>query len=194
MELTELMYSATTIFPTKLHEQFQTLRSEELPFIHQNKKIVIEIHWDIQPWKIPYKVDINKFWNNAKSVKIAGIETQTFASEDLLQHLCLHLDKHITFSSAPPAKPLRDYCDIAEVTRHYKDTINWNYLLQSSKDYGIEEPIFQGLSIAKKYFGAFVPENILSTLEPVKSSIGFEEIFNGAMKDNSNKEKINGVK
>ena len=59
--------------------------------------------------------------------------------------------------------------------------------MQNSKGYGIENPIFQGLSIAKKYFGAFVPENILSALEPVKSNIGFEEIFKGLMKDNSNK-------
>ncbi len=188
-ELTELMYFAPArIFPTKLHEQFQIAQSNELPpFIHETKKIVIEIHWDIQPHQTPYKIDINKFWNNAKPIKIASVETLIFTSEDLLQHLCLHLDKHITSSSAPPAKPLRDYCDIAEVTRYYKDTINWNYLLQNSKDYGIEEPIFQGLYIAKKHFGAFVPEDILSELEPVKSSVCFEEIFKGLIKDDSNK-------
>jgi hypothetical protein len=98
--------------------------------------------------------------------------------------------KHITLSitfNAPPAKPLRDYCDIAEVTRYYKDTIDWNYLLQSSKDYEIEEPIFQSLTIAKNYFGAFVPENILSAFEPVKSNIGFEEIFKETTQGNSKK-------
>lgn len=186
-ELIEMKYSATTIFQTRLHEQFQTVLTNELPFIHRDKKSYIEIHWDIQPPTINYKVEINKFWNNAKPVKIAGIETLTFAPENLLQHLCLHLDKHINMSSAPPAKPLRDYCDIAEVTRHYKDMINWNYLVQSSKDYGIEEPIFQNLFIAKKYFGAFIPENIHSEFELVKSSIYFEEIFKGLTKENPNK-------
>lgn len=186
-ELTELKYSAASIPQTKLHEQFQTIWKEELPFIHQDKKIVIEIHWDIEPRRNHYKVNINKFWNNAKSVKIAGIETLTFAPEEILQHLCLHVDKHVNLSSAPPAKPLRDYCDIAEVTNHYKDAINWRYLLQSSKDYGIEEPIFQGLFIAKEYFGAFIPENILSEFEPVKSSICFEEVFRGLTKEDPNK-------
>ncbi|MGA9189827.1 MAG: nucleotidyltransferase family protein [Methanosarcina sp.] len=187
MELTKLMYSVTiTTFPTKLHEQFQTVWSNELPLVHETKKIVIEIHWDIQPPQSPYKVDINEFWNNAKSVNIAGVETLTFTSQDLLQHLCLHVDKHVN-SNSVPAKPLRNYCDIAQVTRYYKETINWNYLLQSSKDHGIEEPIFQGLSIAKKHFGAFVPEDILSELEPVKSCISFEEIFKEAMQGNSKK-------
>lgn len=190
-ELTELKYSATSIFPTKLHEQRHRMLNGELSFKHQDKNSVIDIHWDIQPFQYTYKVDVNKFWNNAKPVKISGVEILMFAPEDILQHLCLHVHKHITlsivFSNAPPVKPLRDHCDIAEITRHYKDTINWNYLLQSSKDYGIEEPISQGLSIAKNYFGAFVPEDFLSELEPVKSCIGFEEIFKGLIKKDSNK-------
>jgi hypothetical protein len=183
IELTKLMYSAPTkIFPTKLHEQFQTAFSNELQFVHITKKIRIDNHWNIQAPHAPYQVDINKFWNNAEPVKIAGIEVLTFAPEDLLLHLCLHLDRHI--NSSVPAKPLRDFCDIAEVTRYYEDTIHWNYLLQSSKHYEIEEPIFQGLSIAKKYFGALVPENIFNDLKPIKSSVGFGEIFKGAMKNN----------
>jgi hypothetical protein len=188
-ELIELKYAATIIFSTKFQEQYQTLRIEELPFIHQDKKIYIEIHWDIEPRldHYHYKIDINKFWNNVKSAKIAGIETLTFAPEDLLQHLCLHVDKHVNLSMAPPAKPLRDYCDIAEVTNYYKDTIDWNYLLKSSKEYGIEEPIFQGMFIAKEYFGAFIPEDIFNEFKPVKSIISFEDIFRGLVKDNSNK-------
>lgn len=186
-ELTELKYSATSIHQTKLHEQFQTVLGNELSVIHHNKKIAIDLHWDIQSPHIPFEVDINKFWNNARLIKIAGIETLTFVPENLLQHLCLHMDKHINISGSPPAKPLRDYCDIAEVTRHYKDTINWDYFLQSSKDYGIEEPVFQGLFIAKEYFGAFVPENVLSELKSVKSNICFEEIFQGLTKEDPNK-------
>ncbi len=187
MELIKLKYSATTIFQTKLHEQFETVLDNELSFMHQEKKIVIEIHWNIQPHHTPYKININKFWNNTKTVKIAGINTLIFAPEDLLQHLCLHVDKHINLSTAPAAKPLRDYCDISEVTKHYKDTINWRYLLQSSKDYRIEEPIFQGLFIAKEYFGAFIPEDTLNKFEPIKSSICFEEIFSGLIKQDPNR-------
>ncbi len=186
-ELNKLMYFATVPSRTELYERFQTVLSEELSFENQNKRIIVEIHWDIHPPDSYYKVDINKFWNNVKSVKIASIETLTFAPEDILQHLCLHLDKHLSLPRSPPAKPLRDYCDIAEVTRHYKDVINWDDLLQSSKSNGIEEPVFQSLSIANKYFGAIVPENILSKLKPVKSSVDFEEVFKGAMEGNLNK-------
>ncbi len=188
VELTKLKYAVATIFLTKSHEQFQTVLNNELAFIQQNKKIFIEIHWDIQPHHSNFKVDIDNLWENAKPIKIADTETLTLASEDMLQHLCLHLDKHINGGSP---KPLRDYCDIAEVIRYYKETINWDYLLQNSKDYGIEEPIFQNLSIANKYFEVFIPENILSELEPVKYKASFEEIFKGTFKGNSSENRWN---
>jgi hypothetical protein len=186
-ELAKLTYFATTmIFPTKLHEKYQIeLANELLPFVHETKKIVIDIHWDILPLQISYNVDINKFWENAKSVKIAGTEAMTFAPEDILQHLCLHLDKHFNYIVAPPAKPLRDYCDIAEITKHYKETIDWKYFLKKSKSYRIEKPIFQGLYIANKYFGALIPENVLSELEHTEPRTNFEEIFKGTNEDGS---------
>lgn len=184
-ELGKLMYFPTKVFPTKLHEQFQIILNNDLPFVNENKNIIIEIHWDIQPPVSNYKVEINEFWKNVKPVKIAGIESLTFSPENILQHLCLHLDKHINMSIATPAEPLRDYCDISEVTRYYKEIINWNYLLKSSKNYEIEKPVFQCLFIANKYFGAFVPDNILRKFESVKLNINFQEIFKGEIKRNS---------
>jgi hypothetical protein len=198
-ELAELKYSATSIFPTKLHEQQHQMLSGELTFISQDKKIAIDIHWDIQPYQYTYNVDVNKFWNNAKPIKIAGVETLTFGYEDILQHLCLHVDKHITLSSsfsyAPPAKPLRDYCDISEVIKYYKNMINWDYFIQNSKDYGIEKPIYQCLFITKEYFGSFIPENVLITLKPIKPiGISFEKIYKEAMKDKRKKKLQSDIK
>jgi hypothetical protein len=179
-ELSKLNYFAEpVIVPTKLHKKFYTALHEELQLVNQNKEIMIEIHWDIQPIHNPYKVDIKKLWDNVKPVKIAGVDVLTFAPEDTLQYLCLHMDKHINLKGAPANKPLRDFCDIAEVTRYYNEIINWNLLLQNSKSFKTEEPVYQGLYIAKKYFDAFVPESILRELETVKPKIGFEEIFKG---------------
>lgn len=67
-ELIKLKYSAY-VYPTKTHEKFQTVCSEELPFTHQNKNSYVEIHWDIQPRNTPYMIDINKFWSNKKQLR-----------------------------------------------------------------------------------------------------------------------------
>ena len=179
-EMARLKCHFANIFPTKLHEQLyvqlQPTLSEELQYINQNNNVIIEVHWDIQPPTSPFKIEIKTFWKNAKPIKIAGIETLMLAPEDLIKHLCLHLNKHNHLKEYP-AKPLRDYCDIAEVTKHYRETINWSYLLQSSKNHGIEEPIYQILSVADKYFDAFVPTEISSELETVKASADFEDIL-----------------
>lgn len=186
-ELNNLKYFVTIVFPTKLHKQFRTAVSEELSFANEIKKVVIDVHWNIQPPQSCYKIKIDEFWNNVKQVKIMGIETLTFAPENILQHLCLHVDKHNNLSTAPSANPLRDYCDIAEVTRHYEKIINWNYFLESSKNFGIEEPVFQGLYIPNKYFGAFVPEDVLDKLNSSKSNIDLHEIFIEYLKGNPSK-------
>lgn len=186
-ELTKLMYS-TDVFLTKYYEELHTVLSNELLFKHKDKKVYIDLHWDILPPESCYKIDIVRLWNNTKPTKIADVETLTLAPEDLLQHLCLHLDNHINYSRSA-AQHFKDYCDIAEVTRYYKETINWSYLLQSSKGYGVEEPVFESLSVANKYFGALAPENILNAFEPAKSSNGFKEAFDGAMEDNLKEKK-----
>ena len=183
-ELTELMYFSA--FHTKHYEQLQTVLSNEHLFVHKDKEVYIDLHWNILPPESPYKIDVNKLWENAKLVNITGVETLILAPEDLLQHLCLHLDNHINYST-PEAQHFKNYCDIAEVTMHYREIINWSYFLQSSKGYGIENPIFQVLFTANKYFGAFIPGDVLNALEPAKSSTHFKETFNELMQDNSSK-------
>ncbi len=174
-ELARLGYS-TPVYPTHLHEKIQNqLQNNEVHYINQGKKIMIDMHWGIVPSIIPFQVDINKFWENAQPVKIAGIETLMPAPEDSLLHLCLHLDEHINISNAPHPQ-FKGYSDIVAVIMHYEEKINWKYLVESSKNYGIEEPVYHGLYIASK-LGAFVPSDVLDALKSVKSGIDFEGII-----------------
>ena len=174
-EVVHLRYHAP-VYPTKWHDQLQNAWTEEIQYTNQEKNVAIEVHWNVQPPSSHFQVDITKSWENAQPVKIAGVETLMLAPEDLLQHLCLHLDKHISSSGAPPLQ-FKWYCDIAEVIRHYGEKINWKYLVQSSKNYGIEEPIYQSLYFANKYFGAFVPVDVLKDLKTDKSNVNIEDIF-----------------
>jgi hypothetical protein len=174
-EVVQLKYHAP-VYPTKWHEQWQNAWTEEINYTNQEKNVAIDVHWNLQPPSSPIQVDITKSWENAQPVKIAGVETLMLAPEDLLQHLCLHLDKHISSSGAPPLQ-FKWYCDIAEVIRHYKGKINWKYLVRSSKNYGIEEPIYQSLYLVNKYLGAVVPMDALEELKTVKSNVNIEDIF-----------------
>ena len=174
-EMVQLRYHAP-VYPTKWHEQLQNAWTEEIKYTNQEKNVAIDVHWNLQPPSSPIQVDITKSWENVQPVKTAGVETLILAPEDLLQHLCLHLDKHISSSGAPPLQ-FKWYCDIAEVIRYYNGKINWKYLVQTSKNYGIEEPIYQSLYLVNKYLGAVVPMDALEELKTVKSNVNIEDIF-----------------
>lgn len=181
-ELVQLRYTPDNIYPTKWHEklytQWQTEQAEEIQFRKYDKHVKIDVHWDIQSPSSPFQIDINKFWENAQPVKIANVETLVFAPEDLLLHLCLHMERHLVNIGTIQFK---GYADIAEVIRHYEGKINWKYLVQSSKNYGIEEPIYQSLYLVNKYLGAFLPVEVLKDLKTVKSNANIEDNFRSSM-------------
>ncbi|MDD2754218.1 MAG: nucleotidyltransferase family protein [Methanothrix sp.] len=172
--LAELRYYVSS---KQSNEILQTHPTKELHFVNQDTKVIIDIHWDIQPIQSQFRIDVDTLWEKAQLAKIDDIITLALSPENILQHLCLHIYNHMHCRGMPQAKPLRDYCDIAEVIKYYKDAINWNDLLQSSRDFGIEEPIYQGLSIASQYFEALLPLDVSNRLETIKSDVSVDNIL-----------------
>jgi hypothetical protein len=162
-ELGRLAYSNQKTYLTDWHAQWdiKLKGAEELHYINRKNNILIDLHWDIQPPSSRFQIDINQFWENAQSVKIAGAETLMLAPENLLEHLCLHLNKEIL--NAPSV--LLWCCDIAEVVSNYKDDIDWERLVKSCKHHGIEIPVHQALAFACNFLNAPVPVNVLIQLE-----------------------------
>lgn len=184
------------VHPTMLHEiLYDKLdTNKEIHFTNQEKKILIDIHWDIIPSDIPHKIDINAFWNNAQSIKIAGIETLALSVEDLLFHLCLHLDKHIDDECDNVAPfQLKGFCDVAEVIKFYNGNINWKYLVQSSENCRIKYEMYQVLYIVNKFFGVLVPEDVLNDIRTAQYDTDFEDIFRSlsALESSLKKKKRN---
>lgn len=161
-ELARLGYNPLQCDFTQWHaDQGRLLTHMHLTPYCKKEGLWIEVHWDLQTLTSPYRIDINTFWSNAQPVTIANVDVLMLVPEDLLLHLCLHLDQHLRSG----AIPLRWYCDIAEVIRHYEAEIDWNYLIQSSKNQGIEDPIYQNLYIVSNYLGSFVPAHVLHDLK-----------------------------
>jgi hypothetical protein len=161
--LARLGYNPIQCDLTQWHaDQGRLLTHMHLPPYCNKQGLWIEVHWDLQTLASPFRIDINAFWSNAQPATIADVDALKLAPEDLLQHLCLHLDQHLRSG----AIPLRWYCDIAEVIQHYEEEIDWNYLVQQSKNYGIEDPMYQGVYIVSNYLGSFVSAHVLHDLKP----------------------------
>jgi hypothetical protein len=150
------------IYPSKRHKKYWTLLCEEVQYINRERNASLGIHWHIQPPSGFSKIDINVFWKNAQHVRIAGFEVLALAPGNLLQHLCVHLYKHALIDTLR----LKWCCDIAEVIHYYGEKINWEYLVQTSRDFEIGEPVYRGLTFAATYLDAAVPDEVLVDLRP----------------------------
>jgi hypothetical protein len=150
------------IYPSNRHKKYWTRLCEEVQYKNPRRNASLGIHWHIQPPSGFSKIDITMFWKNAQRVRIAGIDVLALAPENLLQHLCVHLYKHALIDTLR----LKWCCDIAEVIHYYREKINWKHLVQTCRNFEIEEPVYRGLRFAATYLDAAVPDEVLIDLCP----------------------------
>ena len=182
-ELAQVGYTTQQCDLTQWHaEQGRLLTHMHIP-PYCKHGLSIEVHWDIQTLASPFRIDINTFWGHTQPVTIADVEVLMLAPEDLLQHLCLHLEQHRNSGSAP----LRWYCDIAEVIKYHEGKFNWEYLVKSAKNHGIEVPMYKSLYIVTKYLGTFVPTHVLNDFKP--TNVDCDDLFRRSIEGNLKKEK-----
>ena len=118
----------------------------------------IEIHWDVNPAARFFGIEINELWSNAQPVKIAGIDTFMFSPHHLLLHVCVHSESHFRGGSSTQ---LIWSCDVAEIIKKYNREIDWeSIVLEKTNMY-----LFRRLCIAKNWFNAPVPPEILERLK-----------------------------
>lgn len=123
---------------------------------YTNRIINIEIHPKL------YELPRLDPWANAVGVKIASTDTFILGLEDFLMHLCLHLDDHYRTGLA---FNLIWYLDIAKFIEHYKDDINWDYIIETSKKHKVEGSMHRVLQAINEGFGGYVTLDTLNQLK-----------------------------
>ena len=146
----------------KSYERFKTnfikdhLEVKHIPPLVLND-ISIEIHLKVLPDDYHYNVNIENYWENAKPVTINGTNTLALSPNDLLQHLCVHLDHHFSKGKIQ----LFSFCDIAEVIKYYQNKIDWDLLEETCTRYNCTKNIFSLLFLTEKYFNVTLPDHII---------------------------------
>ena len=146
----------------KSYERFKTnfikdhLEVKHIPPLVLNN-VSIEIHLKVLPDDYHYNVNIENYWENAKPVTINGTNTLALSPNDLLQHLCVHLDHHFSKGKIQ----LFSFCDIAEVIKYYQNKIDWDLLEETCTRYNCTKNIFSLLFLTEKYFNVTLPDHII---------------------------------
>ena len=104
----------------------------------------------------------DELWNRAVPVTVAGCAALALAPEDMLLHLCLHTSYQHQFAFG-----LRPSCDIAEIAHCFRETLDWNGLVERADHRGWRRGVYLAFVLANELAGAGIPDHVLESLRPV---------------------------
>jgi hypothetical protein len=159
-----------------LNQQELLLRTQHnLQFSRDNRRLIVELHWEVAPHLFASSVIPDKFWRHLITIDINGTNVKALSAEDLLFSLCVHGSRHLW-------ERLSWICDVAElIARH---TFDWPNLLKRAETADNERMFLLGLFLAEKLLDAPLPEEVKARcsadehLDSLASDV-IEHLFNG---------------
>jgi hypothetical protein len=126
----------------------------------------VELHWNIEGPDSPFAVDLDGLWARARPARIAGVDALTPGPEDFLLHLCLHAARHLT-RDWDDCTVLKGVCDLSRAVAHWASAVNWPTLAARAFAWRARNPVYVMLHLASEWFGAAVPESVMTALRPI---------------------------
>jgi hypothetical protein len=133
---------------------------EHLPPYKKKGSLTVEIHFHIVGPPFSLRGDVEKLWVRAQMSSIHGIEVLTLCPEDLLLHLCMHASFHHAFDNG-----IGPLFDISHTIEHYAEELDWEQLLDRSREWGVSKCVYLSLFLAKRFAGASIPGQIMKDLD-----------------------------
>jgi hypothetical protein len=146
-------------------EDYLLFESCDYSFVHNDKRVVVELHWKFTSRRFPFNLDIERLWERLEPVSLAGTAVLNLSPEDLLLYLSVHGCKHLW-------QRLLWLCDIAELLRVHPE-LEWKRVMEQARMLGSERMLLLSLLLAHQLLGILLPEEILQRMQaaPVVNSL-----------------------
>jgi hypothetical protein len=118
--------------------------------------VSVEIHIRLHSEAEPFHLDLLSMWANALTFPLHGVIALGFGPEDLLMHLCVHLDKH--FRSGEFL--FTGFYDILNMLNHKGDVLNWELFEQKCLQANAVSAIYKYLLLVQKYMNGKLPSAV----------------------------------
>jgi len=118
--------------------------------------VSIEIHIKLHRKTEQYNLFVPIVWKNAIPVIINGINVKAMNNNDLLIHLCLHLDKHVCGGHVQ----FTCYNDITNLLEKLANEIDWENFSEACRLYNCEKIVYKYIVMIYKYMNATIPIGI----------------------------------
>jgi hypothetical protein len=119
--------------------------------------VSIEIHIKLHRKGEKYNLITSEVWRNAVPVTINKRAVLALNINDLLIHLCVHLDKHFQVGKVQ----FTCLSDITNMLNENKARFDWETFTASCQLYKSEEVVFKYLVLVNKYMNASVPAYVI---------------------------------
>ena len=120
--------------------------------------LVIELHWDLKDPSI-VAFPISDIWHRSQVYRFHENDTRILSPEDNFLYLA--------YSPITQDGQLLKYlCDITQVLKIHRNTLNWDFILNTANSLGISPTVYYSLKWSRELLGAPVPMSAMEKLKP----------------------------
>ena len=120
--------------------------------------LMIELHWSPENRRL---VDIpeEQIWRRARPLDFQGVSTLVLSPEDNFLFLSNHLFKHDTMR-------LKLLTDIAVLLEKHGETLDWDYIHLTARDWHIEPTVYYALMLVRELADTPIPDAVPRAMRP----------------------------
>lgn len=149
--------------------------------------VSVEIHYRVLIDDSTYSIDIEEYWNNAKPCLLYNIPTLALSPENLLQYLCIHLERHFNEGKMQ----LYQFLDIICVLKINEKQFDWDSFTLSCQRNNCLSNVHSILFLLHTYFSISFPKKVIQQLNYINNDIKFKSLFITFLK--CNKQEISSL-
>lgn len=131
--------------------------------------VVVEYHHDLFAEYDGFQRSTTDLIDRCSYEDYPGFKILVPSPEDLLIHSCGHIYRHarqIRAIRRMDDQSLLNYCDINEIIRTYRNTLDWGELEKIVLSENLQMPVSYGLSYTSALFGTELPRQLLDRIMP----------------------------
>jgi hypothetical protein len=132
----------------------------------------LHVHWHTVNTSVPAtmfieRIDIDRLWEYSTLTNMADGSARMLRPEHMIIYLCEH-----ALRVGHSFDRLILICDIFFSIRAFENIIDWNFVFEESRRFGLYGFVYNGLSIVKHYTSMAIPDECIAKLKPPDISLG----------------------
>ena len=131
----------------------------ESSFVDENKRVCIDLHYNIVPPYIPFPIDFEHLWEHRATGSIANTMVPTLSVEHTLLFLCVQAAKDAWDNCLTLAK----ICDIVELL-HVHPQMDWTRVMQEASGLRGQRLLLFGLCLASMLLDTALPQEVVQVI------------------------------